>query len=146
MSSNDSVDATGGTGPTAASTGPSPPEWIRPAHIATLVVLGLCGAVAALQTPVEPEPAPDRTLTWWIAILAVCVIAGRLMAGSPVAQAGLRSAAAVVSLGSAVVMGVLAAHLAVTTGAVRTGVAFAAAALILAIRPPLPRRVPPRRH
>lgn len=119
-----------------------PPSWVRPAHIATLVGIGICAGVAALQPAADPEPAPDRTLTWWITVLAVGVIGGRLMAGSPVAGATLRSLAAAASLGSALAMAILAARLAATTGAVKTGLAFAAAALILAIRPP----VPPRRR
>jgi hypothetical protein len=134
-------DATPPSPPTP-STGPQPPQtgWIRRAHLATLAAIGVCGAIAAWQTAADPEPAPDRALTWWITVLAVGTIGGRLMAGSPVAGPGLRAVAVFVSLGSAFAMGVLAATIAVTTGAVKTGLAFSAAALLLALRPPLPPR------
>jgi peptidoglycan/LPS O-acetylase OafA/YrhL len=136
------------TAPGSGETGPEEPGWIRPAHKATLVGIALCALYASLQTATEPEPAPDRDITWAVSILAVATIGGRLLASSPVAGLGLRSVAALASLGSALAMGVLAARLAMTTGAVNTGVAFAAAALILAIRPPVPpriRRRPPQR-
>ena len=105
-------------------------------HLGTLGLLAACAALIALQPAAEPEPPPDRTLTWAVAILAFAVIAGRLMGRSPVAAETTRRGAALVSLASALAIGGIAFYGASSAGAVTTGLGFTAGAIVLSLRAP----------
>ncbi len=112
------------------------PNPMRNLHFGTLGLLVLFAIAIGFQTAADPEPPPDRNLTWVVAILAFTVIAGRLMGRSPVAGEPTRRAAGLVSLGSALGIGAIAFHLASSQGAVTTGLGFVAGALVLSLRAP----------
>lgn len=116
------------------------PGWRRRARAALFAWLAVCALFTALQGALDPEPPPHRRATVLAVGLAFGAIAARLFAGSPVAARSAREAAAALHLLALAGLGATGAWLGAETGAVRSGLALCAGALVLGLRPlpPLP--------
>ena len=109
---------------------------LRQAHRTLLAVLAGCALVTVLQTRADPEPAPDPILTTIVVALALALIVARRASTSPVPGRRTRIWLLMASYACAAGIGILGCFLAITTGAVQTGLLYSLGAGILCLRPP----------
>ena len=111
---------------------------LRRAHASVLAVIAGCAIVSALQTHPADQPVPDRRS----ATLAVCLALGTIVARRIASRAGVpgrvRATLTLCAYSLAVSIALLGVYLAVTQGAVQTGIVFSLGAGIFCLRPPPP--------
>ena len=117
---------------------------LRRSHAGVLAVIAACAIVSALQTHPAEQPFPDRRSTALAVGLALATVVARQIASRAGVTGRLRATLTLCAYSLAASIALLGVYLAVTQGAVQTGMVFSLGAGIFCLRPP-PRLAPVRR-
>jgi hypothetical protein len=133
--------------PETADSGRPPIDALqRRIHRSMLAAILVSGAVAATSGFADTEP-PPREVTTFVAVALglVCVVMRRLST-SPMVGPRAEVALDAAGLATGALLALLGAWIAIDQDAGRTGLAYAAAAFILCVRPPIPSHLRVRRR
>ena len=117
---------------------------MKVSHRSVLTIIAACAILSALQTGPTEQPAPDRPLATLTVCLALGTILARQIASRAAASPRVRVTLTLCAYSLAAAIALLGVFVAVTQGAVQTGIVFALGAGIFCLRPPPP--IAPARH